>query len=149
MNSSVEAEPVNLGNPAEFTIKELAEQIISLTGSMCRIEHGPLPGDDPKQRCPSISRARNSCNWHPRVHAQAGLLRHSRILRHCLQERFKGRPSGLKRQRERETTLYWCSHQVGQGDPDAEPQQPDKKVANARVASRSPKLRKLNGGRAQ
>ena len=75
MNSSVEAEPVNLGNPAEFTIKELAEQIISLTGSRSRLEHRPLPEDDPKQRCPDIRRARELLNWQPRVQLEAGLVR--------------------------------------------------------------------------
>jgi UDP-glucuronate decarboxylase len=75
MNSSVEPEPVNLGDPAEFTIKDLAEQIISLTGSRSRLEHRPLPEDDPKQRCPDIRRARELLNWQPRVQLKAGLVR--------------------------------------------------------------------------
>ena len=76
MNSSVDlAEPVNLGNPAEITIKELAEEIISLTGSRSRLEHRPLPEDDPRQRCPDIRRARELLNWQPRVPLKAGLER--------------------------------------------------------------------------
>jgi UDP-glucuronate decarboxylase len=69
------AEPVNLGNPAEITIKEAAEQIIALTGSRSRLEHRPLPEDDPRQRCPDITRARGLLHWQPRVPLKAGLER--------------------------------------------------------------------------
>jgi UDP-glucuronate decarboxylase len=75
MNSSVEAEPINLGNPAEITIKEVAEQIISLTGSRSRLEHRPLPEDDPRQRCPDIRLARELLDWEPRVRLKVGLER--------------------------------------------------------------------------
>jgi UDP-glucuronate decarboxylase len=68
-------EPVNLGNPVEITIKELAEEIISLTGSRSPLEYRPLPQDDPKQRCPSIRRAREILNWQPRVPLKTGLER--------------------------------------------------------------------------
>lgn len=68
-------EPVNLGNPAEITIKELAEEIISLTGSRSRLEHRPLPEDDPRQRCPDIGRAKERLNWQPRVPLKTGLER--------------------------------------------------------------------------
>jgi UDP-glucuronate decarboxylase len=67
--------PVNLGNPAEITIKELAEEIISLTGSRSRLECRPLPEDDPRQRCPDISRARDLLHWEPRVCLKAGIER--------------------------------------------------------------------------
>jgi UDP-glucuronate decarboxylase len=75
MNSSVEAEPINLGNPAEVTIKEVAEQIISLTGSRSRLEHRPLPEDDPRQRCPDIRLARELLGWQPCVRLKDGLER--------------------------------------------------------------------------
>jgi UDP-glucuronate decarboxylase len=68
-------EPVNLGNPAEITIKDVAEEIISLTGSRSRLEYRPLPADDPRQRCPDISRARERLNWQPRVPLNTGLER--------------------------------------------------------------------------
>jgi UDP-glucuronate decarboxylase len=68
-------DPVNLGNPREITIKQAAKQIIALTGSRSRIEHMPLPEDDPRQRCPDISRAQELLDWHPRVPLKAGLER--------------------------------------------------------------------------
>jgi UDP-glucuronate decarboxylase len=68
-------EPVNLGNPVEMTIKELAEEIISLTGSHSPLEYRPLPEDDPKQRCPDIRRACEILNWQPRVPLKTGLER--------------------------------------------------------------------------
>jgi UDP-glucuronate decarboxylase len=76
MNLSADLQgPVNLGNPAEITIKEVAEEIISLTGSRSRLEHYPLPADDPRQRCPDISRARERLNWQPHVPLKTGLER--------------------------------------------------------------------------
>ena len=68
-------DPVNLGNPHEITIKQAAKQIIALTGSRSRIEHVPLPEDDPRQRCPDISRAQELLDWHPRVPLKTGLER--------------------------------------------------------------------------
>jgi UDP-glucuronate decarboxylase len=65
--------PVNLGNPVEFTILELAEKIIQLTGSKTKIVFEPLPSDDPKQRQPDISLAKNTLNWEPQVHLEDGL----------------------------------------------------------------------------
>jgi UDP-glucuronate decarboxylase len=67
--------PVNLGNPGEFTIAELAEKVIDLTGSKSRIEHRPLPQDDPVQRCPDISLATERLGWTPKVPLQEGLKR--------------------------------------------------------------------------
>jgi len=76
MNFSADLpEPVNLGNPAEITIKEVAEEIISLTSSRSRLEYRPLPADDPRKRCPDISRARERLNWQPRVPLKTGLER--------------------------------------------------------------------------
>ncbi len=66
--------PINLGNPNEFTINELAEKVIELTGSSSKIIYKPLPSDDPTQRQPNISRAKeNLSNWHPKVELQEGL----------------------------------------------------------------------------
>ncbi|MBX3428501.1 MAG: SDR family oxidoreductase [Hyphomonadaceae bacterium] len=65
--------PVNLGNPNEFTIKQLAEAVIDLTGSKSTLEFKPLPSDDPKQRQPNIEKAREILNWAPRVQLRDGL----------------------------------------------------------------------------
>ncbi len=65
--------PVNIGNPAEFTMLELAERVIELTGSRSRLVHQPLPPDDPKQRQPDIKLARETLNWEPRVSLEDGL----------------------------------------------------------------------------
>jgi UDP-glucuronate decarboxylase len=67
--------PMNLGNPVETTVRELAEKIIAMTGSRSKIERKPLPVDDPVQRCPDISRARDVLDWEPRVPLETGLGR--------------------------------------------------------------------------
>jgi len=67
--------PINLGNPSEFTILELAEQVLELTGSKSKIDRKPLPVDDPKQRQPDITRARDQLGWAPTVALQDGLRR--------------------------------------------------------------------------
>jgi len=65
--------PVNLGNPAEFTIRELAEKVIELTGSRSTLVFGPLPADDPMQRKPDISLAQQKLGWEPKVQLKEGL----------------------------------------------------------------------------
>lgn len=65
--------PVNIGNQGEFTIKELAEQVIELTGSKSKLVYRPLPSDDPKQRQPDITLARKHLGWEPRVPLAEGL----------------------------------------------------------------------------
>jgi UDP-glucuronate decarboxylase len=65
--------PVNLGNPAEMTVRELAERVLALAGSKSKIEYRPLPVDDPKQRCPDISLAKSLLDWQPRVVLDEGL----------------------------------------------------------------------------
>ena len=70
---SVEQRPVNIGNPVEYTIREVAELVLELSGSPSELVQKPLPEDDPKQRCPDISRAREVLGWEPRVPAQEGL----------------------------------------------------------------------------
>jgi UDP-glucuronate decarboxylase len=65
--------PINIGNPTEFTIKELADLVIELTGSKSRIVYEPLPMDDPKQRCPDITLAKKYLDWFPTVSLRDGL----------------------------------------------------------------------------
>ena len=65
--------PVNLGNPAEFSIRELAEKVVALTGSKSKIEHRALPSDDPLQRQPDIGLAREKLGWAPTVALDEGL----------------------------------------------------------------------------
>jgi dTDP-glucose 4,6-dehydratase len=74
MNSSA-SEPVNLGNPKEFTVKELAKLVLRLTNSKSRIIFKSLPQDDPRQRKPDISRARKLLNWSPKIELEEGLIR--------------------------------------------------------------------------
>lgn len=73
MNCEVFEGPVNLGNPDEYTILELAQKTLELTRSTSRLVYKPLPPDDPKQRCPDISRARRLLNWQPTVPLTTGL----------------------------------------------------------------------------
>ena len=65
--------PVNLGNPEEFSILELAEKIIELSGSKSKIVYKPLPADDPKQRQPDIRLAKKKLGWSPKVTLEEGL----------------------------------------------------------------------------
>ncbi|MBE6359807.1 MAG: SDR family oxidoreductase [Lentisphaerae bacterium] len=67
--------PVNVGNPGEFTILQLAENVIELTGSKSKIIRMPLPSDDPKQRKPDISKARELLNWQPTTQLREGLAK--------------------------------------------------------------------------
>ncbi len=67
--------PINLGNPGEFSIRELAEQVVKLTGSNSVIEYRPLPTDDPKQRQPNITLARSKLGWEPTIPLSEGLGR--------------------------------------------------------------------------
>jgi dTDP-glucose 4,6-dehydratase len=72
---SKENDPVNIGNPAEMTIKQIAETIIEMTGSKSRIVYRPLPVDDPKVRKPDITRARTLLGWEPKVELREGLTK--------------------------------------------------------------------------
>ncbi len=65
--------PINLGNPVEFTIRQLAEKVIALIGSKSKLDFRPLPADDPRQRQPNISRARNELGWEPKMPLDEGL----------------------------------------------------------------------------
>jgi dTDP-glucose 4,6-dehydratase len=70
---SDEGRPVNIGNPVEYTVREIAEMVIGLSGSRSEIVYGPLPRDDPRRRCPDITRARETLGWEPRTPAIEGL----------------------------------------------------------------------------
>jgi dTDP-glucose 4,6-dehydratase len=72
---SGEHDPVNIGNPNEFTVRQLAEMVIETTGSNSTIEIHPLPVDDPKVRRPDITRARTLLGWEPRIQIRDGLVR--------------------------------------------------------------------------
>ncbi len=65
--------PINIGNPDEFTIMELAEKVIAMTGTKSKIIYEPLPSDDPMQRCPDISLAKKKLDWEPKIKLEAGL----------------------------------------------------------------------------
>lgn len=67
--------PVNIGNPGEFTMLELAEKVIQLTGSKSKLTFLPLPSDDPLQRKPDISEAKKMLDWEPKIHLEEGLIK--------------------------------------------------------------------------
>ena len=73
MNTDDVHDPVNLGNPIEFTIKELADEVISICGAHSDVKYLPLPQDDPKQRKPNISRAQTILGWNPTIQLNEGL----------------------------------------------------------------------------
>ncbi len=73
MNQTTTVGPVNLGNPVEFTIRELAEMVLKQTGSKAKLEFHPLPGDDPKQRRPDITLAQKHLGWTPATPLAKGL----------------------------------------------------------------------------
>ena len=72
---SSENDPINIGNPREMTIEEIATTIIRMTGSKSKIVYKPLPTDDPKQRRPDITRARTLLKWEPKVDLDEGLVK--------------------------------------------------------------------------
>jgi dTDP-glucose 4,6-dehydratase len=73
LSKSDEFMPVNIGNPKEFTILECAQTVLKVTGSKSEIIYEPLPPDDPKQRCPDITKARQLLGWEPRIDLETGL----------------------------------------------------------------------------
>ena len=70
-----DAQPTNIGNPDEYTVRQLAELVVELTGSSSPIVREPLPVDDPKVRRPDITRARTMLGWEPKVPVREGLAR--------------------------------------------------------------------------
>jgi UDP-glucuronate decarboxylase len=85
--------PLNLGNPCEFTVLELARRVLELTGSKSRIVHAPLPEDDPKVRRPDISKARALLGFEPRVPLADGLEKTIEFFGHAL---GRAESSGLR-----------------------------------------------------
>ena len=73
MNQDEEIGPMNLGNPVENTMIELAQAVLEVTGSKSKLTNEPLPKDDPKQRCPDITKAKRILGWEPKVNLRAGL----------------------------------------------------------------------------
>jgi len=73
LSKSDEHLPVNIGNPAEFTILECAEMVLKVTGSKSKIRYEPLPQDDPKQRRPDITKAKTLLGWEPKIDLETGL----------------------------------------------------------------------------
>jgi len=81
--------PMNLGNPNEFTVKELAEMVIEVTGSKSKIIYLPLPGDDPKQRRPNIDIARTRLDWEPKVQLREGIQKTAEYFSRLDMRKFK------------------------------------------------------------
>ncbi|HEX8359742.1 MAG TPA: GDP-mannose 4,6-dehydratase, partial [Longimicrobium sp.] len=79
-------EPTNIGNPGEFTVRQLAERVLEMTGSSSVIERYPLPEDDPKVRKPDITAARAALGWEPRVNLDEGLSRTIPYFRQVVEE---------------------------------------------------------------
>ena len=87
-----DAEPMNVGNPGEFTIQQLADMVLEMTGSNSPVERRPLPTDDPKVRRPDISRAKRVLGWEPRVPLREGLKRTIDFFQSMPRERLAARP---------------------------------------------------------
>jgi dTDP-glucose 4,6-dehydratase len=86
---SQETAPTNIGNPAEFTILECAQEVLAVTGSKSKITYKPLPQDDPKQRCPDISKAKRLLGWEPKIDLHTGLELSLDYFRAAIQEEEK------------------------------------------------------------
>ncbi len=89
------SEPINIGNPREFTVSELAELVLELTGSSSEIRYLPLPEDDPKTRKPDITRARELLGWQPEISLREGLSRTIEYFRRLQGEKRLGSPTIL------------------------------------------------------
>ncbi|PYX26987.1 MAG: NAD-dependent dehydratase [Acidobacteria bacterium] len=87
LSKSSEQEPVNIGNPTEFTILDCAKRVVAVSGSASKIQFEPLPQDDPKQRRPDISKARRLLGWEPKVDLETGLKLSLEYFQKAVQER--------------------------------------------------------------
>jgi dTDP-glucose 4,6-dehydratase len=85
LSKTDEHEPTNIGNPSEFTILECAKAVLEATGSSSKIRFEPLPQDDPKQRCPDISKAKRLLGWEPVIDLRTGLQKSLDYFRSALQ----------------------------------------------------------------
>jgi len=81
--------PVNIGNPGEFTILELAQKVIELTNSKSKIIYMPLPEDDPLQRKPDITLAKEVLKWEPKIHLEAGLNKTIKYFEEIIRNSYK------------------------------------------------------------
>jgi nucleoside-diphosphate-sugar epimerase len=97
-------EPVNLGNPVEFTVRELADEVCRIVGQSVRVTYKPLPQDDPTQRQPDIARAREWLGWEPRIPLAEGLERTIEYFRQRIER---------KRRSNREVALEADGHAAG------------------------------------
>jgi dTDP-glucose 4,6-dehydratase len=84
LSRSEEHDPVNIGNPREFTILECAREVLKVTGSASQIRFEPLPEDDPKQRCPDIGKAKGLLGWEPKISLETGLGLSMPYFQECL-----------------------------------------------------------------
>jgi dTDP-glucose 4,6-dehydratase len=91
LSRSSEHEPVNIGNPTEFTILECAKKVIAVSGSASKIQFEPLPQDDPRQRRPDISKARRLLGWEPKVDLESGLKLSLDYFRTVVQQKSSAR----------------------------------------------------------
>jgi UDP-glucuronate decarboxylase len=89
--------PINIGNPTEFTIRELAELVVDLTGSRSKLVFRPLPSDDPRQRKPDISRAQAALDWRPRTALREGLAKTVAYFETLLREEIRTHGIGASR----------------------------------------------------
>ncbi len=89
--------PVNIGNPNEFTIRQLAEKVVELTNSSSKIEYKPLPSDDPMQRKPDISMARRELDWEPTIQLEEGLTNTIEYFDGLLKSSSKSSKSGIQK----------------------------------------------------
>ena len=85
MNQEEEVGPLNLGNPGEFTMLELAEKVLAIVGGSSKMTHLPLPGDDPQQRQPDIALAKKVMGWEPQVKLEDGLVKTVEYFRRLLE----------------------------------------------------------------
>lgn len=79
--------PINIGNPIEMTLLDLAKKILKATGSSSKIDFKPLPQDDPKVRCPDIRKAKKELKWEPKVDLEEGLTKTIQYFKKCLKQR--------------------------------------------------------------
>jgi dTDP-glucose 4,6-dehydratase len=91
---SPETEPVNLGNPDEFSISDFAKKVLEIAGSPSRVIHQPLPVDDPRVRRPDITKAQKILNWKPRVGLKEGITKTIPYFRQKLSQRLANTNQG-------------------------------------------------------
>jgi dTDP-glucose 4,6-dehydratase len=84
--------PVNVGNPNEITLKDFAEEVLKLTGSSVKIVYKPLPVDDPKQRQPDITKAKELLGWEPKIDRAEGLKRTYEYFKSLPKEEWSKQP---------------------------------------------------------